>query len=146
MTAADSPSVLAEAPGPLPGTAPDPDTVSLVWDLTVHRLYRAFAECLAAVPEMTQRRPSPTASMSPAAGSLADVRLAATRHAVNEMRDTLRRMAAGSYGDCARCGRPISAERLGAAPTTRWCATCQADRCEPSRPDAHETAGGRTMT
>jgi RNA polymerase-binding transcription factor DksA len=124
--APDSPSALAKRPGSMLGADPDPDAdaIALVWDLTAHRLYRAFAECLAAVPQITQQRQAPTASMSPVAESLTDVRLAATRHAVNEMWDTLRRMAAGSYGVCERCDRLISAERLRAAPTTRWCATC----------------------
>jgi len=48
---------------------------------------------------------------------------------VNDIQDALRRMAAGSYGTCERCGQPITTERLQAAPTTRWCPTCQADRC-----------------
>jgi DnaK suppressor protein len=37
------------------------------------------------------------------------------------------RLAAGTYGDCARCGRPIAAERLEALPTTETCIRC-ADR------------------
>ena len=47
--------------------------------------------------------------MSPAGTGLAGVRLAATRHAVNDIQDALRRMAAGSYGICQRCARPITA-------------------------------------
>jgi hypothetical protein len=78
-----------------------PDAVALVWDLTVHRLHQAFAESLAAPPNATQggQRP-PAVSISPAGIGLAGVRLAATRHAVNDIQDALRRMAAGSYGTC----------------------------------------------
>ena len=34
------------------------------------------------------------------------------------------RLAAGDYGDCARCGRPIGAARLEARPTADLCITC----------------------
>lgn len=37
------------------------------------------------------------------------------------------RLAAGTYGTCARCGRPIAAGRLDALPATTTCITC-ADR------------------
>lgn len=36
----------------------------------------------------------------------------------------LRRLAAGEYGYCARCGSPIAAERLMALPATTTCITC----------------------
>jgi RNA polymerase-binding transcription factor DksA len=104
--------------------------MALLWDLTVHRLHQAFAESLAASPDATdggQRRSA--VSMSRARTGLAGVRLAATRHAVNDIQAALGRMAAGSYGTCERCGQQITTERLQAAPTTRWCPVCQADRC-----------------
>ena len=123
---ADSPSTAVDPPESVIGA----DAVALVWDLTVHRLHRAFAECLAALPDPTHGgQPRPAASVSAAGTALADVQLAATRHAVNDIQDALRRMAAGSYGACQRCAEPITAERLQAAPTTRWCPTCHADRC-----------------
>jgi DnaK suppressor protein len=37
------------------------------------------------------------------------------------------RLAAGTYGTCARCGGPIAAERLDALPATTTCIRC-ADR------------------
>ena len=36
----------------------------------------------------------------------------------------LGRLAAGGYGDCARCGRPIGAERLAARPDATTCIYC----------------------
>jgi hypothetical protein len=127
LARAASPSRSVDPPESVRGAGRDAD--ALVWDLTVHRLHRAFAECLAAVPEIAQCGQPQAALLSPAGGRSADVRLAATRHAVNEIQDALRRMAAGSYGVCQQCAQPITAERLRAAPITRWCLTCQADRC-----------------
>lgn len=37
----------------------------------------------------------------------------------------LRRLDAGTYGICERCGRPISAERLDALPYASHCIECQ---------------------
>ena len=102
------------------------DAAALVWDLTMHQLYRAFAECL---PRSDPHGGSPRPRSGSTAGApMAGVRLAATRHAVNDIQDALRRMADGSYGACQQCARPIAPERLQAAPTTRWCPTCGADR------------------
>jgi hypothetical protein len=126
----DSPGTATDTPESVTGTDGSPDAVALVWDLTVHRLHRAFAECLAALPHATHWGHTPPAeSMSPAGTGLADVRLAATRHAVDDIQDALRRVAAGVYGTCQRCVQPIAAQRLQAAPTTRRCPTCQADLC-----------------
>jgi RNA polymerase-binding transcription factor DksA len=36
----------------------------------------------------------------------------------------LERRAAGGYGVCASCGRPIGAERLAARPAARTCIDC----------------------
>lgn len=36
----------------------------------------------------------------------------------------LARIADGSYGSCARCGRPIGADRLDARPDAETCITC----------------------
>jgi RNA polymerase-binding transcription factor DksA len=36
----------------------------------------------------------------------------------------LDRVAAGTYGTCARCGRPIGADRLAARPTAELCIAC----------------------
>ncbi len=36
------------------------------------------------------------------------------------------RLAAGTYGTCARCGQPIAPERLSAHPTAAACTSCPA--------------------
>jgi RNA polymerase-binding transcription factor DksA len=36
----------------------------------------------------------------------------------------MERLAAGTYGSCERCGKPISKERVEARPTVRTCITC----------------------
>jgi len=51
----------------------------------------------------------------------------ATRAEVAQLRAALARLDAGSYGRCARCGRPIAPERLAAIPGATTCVGC-ADR------------------
>jgi DnaK suppressor protein len=41
-----------------------------------------------------------------------------------EVEEALVRVADGSYGTCAVCGRPIPAARLEARPTARTCVAC----------------------
>ncbi len=53
--------------------------------------------------------------------------LASARHDLAEIDAALRRVADGTYGICAVCGRPIAAERLEARPAARTCVAC-ADR------------------
>jgi hypothetical protein len=126
----DWPSDAVDPPASATGTNGRQDAVALVWDLTVHRLYQAFAECLPGPVDGTNGGPTPRPrAMSAAGAAMAGVRLAATRHAVNDIQEALDRMADGSYGVCQQCAQPINAERLHATPTTRWCPTCQADRC-----------------
>lgn len=43
-----------------------------------------------------------------------------------EIEDAQRRLAAGTYGSCESCARPIPAERLLARPTARRCVPCAA--------------------
>ena len=50
--------------------------------------------------------------------------LAAARERVAEVDDALRRVDAGSYGVCERCGRPIAPARLEARPFARHCMEC----------------------
>ena len=45
---------------------------------------------------------------------------------VADVDQALLRMDEGSYGMCARCGRPIDERRLEALPTARYDAVCQA--------------------
>ena len=43
---------------------------------------------------------------------------------LEEIDAALARVAAGTYGTCARCGGPIGAERLDARPAAPLCITC----------------------
>ena len=44
---------------------------------------------------------------------------------LDNIEDALRRMEAGSYGDCASCGGEISEARLRALPFARRCKDCE---------------------
>jgi DnaK suppressor protein len=46
---------------------------------------------------------------------------------VADIDQALLRIDEGSYGDCARCGKPIDERRLEAVPTARYDAACQAE-------------------
>ncbi len=51
--------------------------------------------------------------------------LGSAEHAELELiRAALRRMDAGDYGTCARCGQPIGDKRLVAMPATDVCVRC----------------------
>lgn len=59
---------------------------------------------------------------------LADVSHAEVARDVEELTDiegALQRLAAGSYGQCVRCGASIPAARLEAYPTAKRCLPCQ---------------------
>jgi RNA polymerase-binding transcription factor DksA len=60
-----------------------------------------------------------------AAQELARTRLAAARDALDDIQVALSRKACDTYGRCQQCGCMITAERLQASPTARWCAACQ---------------------
>lgn len=47
------------------------------------------------------------------------------RKLLQEIDDALRRMDAGTYGDCENCGERIEAERLEALPYARLCLECK---------------------
>jgi RNA polymerase-binding transcription factor len=51
----------------------------------------------------------------------------ATAH-LKESTEALRRLDAGGYGQCERCGAAIARERLLARPTARTCIDCAAAR------------------
>jgi len=46
---------------------------------------------------------------------------------VADIDQALLRIEEGTYGVCARCGKPIDERRLEAVPTARYDAACQAD-------------------
>ncbi|MEH6645969.1 TraR/DksA family transcriptional regulator [Sulfitobacter sp.] len=43
---------------------------------------------------------------------------------MRQLEDALKRIANGTYGDCAKCGKEISEARLEAVPYTLLCRTC----------------------
>jgi len=45
---------------------------------------------------------------------------------IDDIDEALRRIDEGTYGLCARCGKPIDEERLKAMPTAKYDAECQA--------------------
>jgi RNA polymerase-binding transcription factor len=47
-----------------------------------------------------------------------------TQH-LGQVEDALERVAAGTFGACLRCGRPIAPERLEALPWAAYCIDCQ---------------------
>ncbi|MGI5200634.1 TraR/DksA family transcriptional regulator [Spirillospora sp. CA-108201] len=50
--------------------------------------------------------------------------LATARGRLDDLDRALERLAAGTYGVCASCGRPIGAGRLAARPATALCISC----------------------
>lgn len=46
---------------------------------------------------------------------------------VADVDQALLRIEEGSYGECARCGKPIDERRLEAVPTARYDAACQTE-------------------
>lgn len=47
------------------------------------------------------------------------------RRLLSQIDDALRRMEAGTYGTCERCGKPIETERLEALPHATLCMECK---------------------
>jgi RNA polymerase-binding transcription factor DksA len=54
--------------------------------------------------------------------------LEAAREQAAAVDAALRRLAAGRYGVCDRCGQPIAADRLAARPAAATCIGCAAAR------------------
>ena len=50
--------------------------------------------------------------------------LADARASVQEVKQALERLDAGTYGECDKCGEPISAARLEALPAAQYCINC----------------------
>ena len=55
---------------------------------------------------------------------------------LREIDEARERMQAGSYGECADCGRDIDLQRLFAQPTAKRCIACQQlyERAHPATP------------
>ncbi|MCZ7422858.1 MULTISPECIES: TraR/DksA family transcriptional regulator [unclassified Micromonospora] len=51
--------------------------------------------------------------------------IAATRLSLDQIAGALRRLTAGGYGRCERCGTDIPRERLEILPHARFCVPCQ---------------------
>ena len=49
------------------------------------------------------------------------------KHELDEIDAAQARLAAGTFGVCEGCARPIPIERMRAMPTARHCVACQAD-------------------
>jgi RNA polymerase-binding protein DksA len=58
------------------------------------------------------------------------------RQEMSQVEAALRRLDAGTYGDCAGCGEPIPLQRLLVQPAAERCAACQ------SRFEAHASSMG----
>jgi len=50
--------------------------------------------------------------------------LASAEDHLADVESALKRIAAGDYGRCERCGEPIARQRLSARPTARACIAC----------------------
>jgi DnaK suppressor protein len=49
------------------------------------------------------------------------------RRLIGKVEEALRRLDAGTFGLCTRCGRPIASARLRARPVTDLCIDCKTD-------------------
>lgn len=58
---------------------------------------------------------------------------------IADIDQALLRMKEGSYGICARCGKPIDERRLEAVPTARYDAQCQAAIESANGDEEHST-------
>ena len=56
-----------------------------------------------------------------------------TRHHLDELAAAEERLAAGTYGTCETCGRPIAQARLEARPVARECIDCASASARASR-------------
>ncbi len=59
--------------------------------------------------------------------SQADALVRQARQHLTDIDTAEARLAAGTYGTCERCGRPIGRPRLEVRPTARLCIACAAD-------------------
>jgi DnaK suppressor protein len=50
------------------------------------------------------------------------------RQTIRNLRDGVKRIAQGDFGECAQCGAEIESKRLEAIPWARYCVKCQEAR------------------
>jgi RNA polymerase-binding protein DksA len=67
------------------------------------------------------------------------------KQALDEIDAALQRIAEGTYGRCAACGKPIALARLRALPTTRLCIDCARAREGKPAGAPDETPGARRL-
>jgi RNA polymerase-binding transcription factor DksA len=90
---------------------------------------RAITTAEKALTQEASRRERQLAVLSTtgaaAAGDLVGLaHRASVERILTEVRQAQDRLAAGTYGDCLRCGSRIPAERLELRPWTAHCVTC----------------------
>jgi DnaK suppressor protein len=116
-----------------------------LWIVLRERLERDRAELLAEAGLSFEDAPAPTATTGLgetehiATGIDRGVRAALDAHAASrlaEVDDALRRLDAGTYGECERCAAEIPGVRLEAIPEVRLCMPCQ-KREDAARRRAH---------
>ena len=115
------------------GTVPAPDPV--VVELLRERVRQAEAQrnaLQAAIEDMRMARSltvaddehDPEGSMVSLDQARDLALLDRTERTLAELASAQERLAAGSYGSCERCGRPIPVDRLRARPEARLCVPC----------------------
>jgi RNA polymerase-binding protein DksA len=108
---------------------PDLDTARAALEAERERLIEDLGETIIAPGQMTYG--SQAAAASQVFAQQRDLALHdRAGHQLRLVDDALARIAAGTYGTCIRCGRPIAPERLEALPWAAHCIDCQrlADR------------------
>jgi DnaK suppressor protein len=80
------------------------------------------ATSLAASADVVDRKEEAAARASAAVDAAQEQR---DRDELDGAVEALRRLDAGTYGDCASCGEPISLQRLLVQPAASRCAACQ---------------------
>lgn len=103
------------------------------------RLQKELAEAQAEV-EKLRRRLGDKADYGLGEGDPAivqwEINLALLQRAeqkVEQLREALESLTAGTYGVCEMCGNPIEPERLEILPQTRRCAACARGGARPRR-------------
>lgn len=89
------------------------------------RLKRERKSRKAQLRALHQERAEAIAAGDDARLQVSDLLVRTAEAALQELDDTLARMAKGAYGRCEGCGQGIPAGRLKVRPTSRLCLPCQ---------------------